>query len=198
MIIKPIPHGLEHIVGVSPAGRTHGKLHMSDLYGLYHESTDKKKRSNDDGFAEAGPLYFEAGLSWESILEKGLKDRICSFRPGELVTPEGIVYSPDLFLFPEDVPFRNCEIKLTWMSSKDVPREEANSFPLKFEKYFTQMMAYGYHLETPYARLICFFVNGNYRPPRPELLAWDIEFTKRELDENWRKLLNMAKAEGLL
>jgi hypothetical protein len=59
-------------------------------------------------------------------------------------------------------------------------------------------MAYCRCLETSHARLIGFFVNGTYRPMAPELLAWDIEFSKRELDENWSLLMNHAKHKGML
>lgn len=194
MVITPCPHGLEDIVGISPGGRTHEKLHMSDIYGRYYEIV--KPRKPNKFIEEAKPLYMEAGLAFEQMLEEAFKTRLSGERPGELVTEEGIVYSPDLILF-EDVT-RLGEIKVSWMSSKEVPREEANSFPPKFEKYFTQMMSYCRALETPYARLIAFFVNADYRPPRPELLAWNITFTKRELDENWRHMLNVARREGML
>lgn len=195
MLITPCAHGLEHIVGKSGGERSHEKLHMSDLYGRYYEVIAPRK--HNQFISDAQPLYMEAGLSFETMLEGAVKTRLSGERPGELTTEEGIVYSPDLILFDGGEP-RLGEIKVTWMSSKEVPREPSNGFPPKFEKYFTQMMAYCYHLETPYARLIAFFVNADYRPPRPELLAWDVTFTARELKENWQKLLNVARSEGML
>ena len=193
MIITPCSHGLEGI-GVSTGYRSPG-LHMSTIYNsLYQELEPKRfiKGSTPD------PLRLEAGLAFESLLEEGIKQRLCGERMGEFITAEGIVYSPDLILFNSAPTERLGEIKLTWLSSKDVPREPANGFPPKFDKYFTQMKAYCYHLETCYARLITFFVNGTYRPPQPELLAWDVEFTKRELAENWQMLLNHAMHKRLL
>lgn len=201
MIITPCKHGLEDLVGKSPAGRTQG-LHMSDIYGRYHETGKKRTKEDDAAFATAMPNYFEAGLTFEQMLEDKFKERMVPIaRPGELTTPEGIIYSPDLFIFGEDVDLRLGEIKLTWMSNKGVPRGECSvdCFPKKFDKYFTQIMAYAYNVETPYARLIAFFINGDYAQHRqPELLAWDITFTARELRENWQKLIRVAKAEGML
>lgn len=194
MLITPCPHGLEDIVGVSPGGRSHGQVHMSDIYGRYYEVVNPRKPNKF--ISEAQSLYFEAGLAFEQLLEEALKKRLGGERPGELTTEEGIVYSPDLIIF--DTACRLGEIKVTWLSNKEVPREPSNGFPPKFEKYFTQMACYCHALETPYARLIAFFVNADYKPPRPELLAWDVEFTKRELDENWRKMMNVARSEGML
>lgn len=191
--IVPCKHGLEHLVGVSPGGRTVGKLHISDLYNRYHEGLSNAKKYK----GETNPLYYEAGLAWELMLERGLKERMAVSRPGELTTPEGIVYSPDLILFEDDHTILG-EIKLTWMSCKEMPKSPADSLPSKFDKYLTQMLAYAHNLETPYARLIAFFVNGDYIDRVPQLLAWDFTFTKREMEENWRRLLNVAKAEGML
>lgn len=195
MIITPCKeHGLEDLIGKSTGERTHHRIHMSDIYGRYFDVI--KPRKFNEKITEAKDLYMEAGLSFETVLEDAIKARLSGQRPGELVTEEGIYYSPDLILYNHVT--RLGEIKVTWMSNTEVPREPSNGWPPKFDKYFVQMMAYCYHLETPYARLYAFFVNGDYRPPRPELLAFDIEFTKRELDENWRKLLNVARTEGMI
>jgi hypothetical protein len=194
MRIVPCKHGLEDLVGVSPGGRTHEKLHISDLYGRYYEVTDPKRFKHT---GPPNPLYLEMGLTFEQMLEDKFKERMSGVsRPGELTTAEGIVYSPDLIIF--NGVTRLGEIKLTWMSSKEMPDTEANGLPPKFEKWITQIMAYSFHLETPYARLIAFFVNGAYKQMVPELRAWDLEFTSRELHENWDKLIRLARHEGMI
>lgn len=200
MHIVPIKTDFAELgLGVSTGPRTTGKgvVHMSDIYGSLYQHLEPKR------FQKGGtpdPLRMELGLNFEEILEEGLRKRLNGGeRPGELTTEEGIIYSPDLIIFNGHT--RLGEIKLTWMSSREVPREPSNSFPPKFDKYFTQMMAYCYHLCTPYARLFGFFVCGNWdrtRGNQPEFLAWDIEFTKRELDENWRMLVNHARHVGLM
>lgn len=77
-----------------------------------------------------------------------------------------------------------------------------------FASHNCQMMAYCEELETAHARLIGCFVNGDYahmrrgarkgQPPTPQLLAWDIEFTARELQNNKRMLMNYARSKGWL
>ncbi len=206
MIVTPVEHGLEDIVGQNGPGfeRTSG-LHMSDIYGSLY------KELEPDRFDTGEPMdrnRLELGLSLEVMLEEGLRTRLSaqSGRPGEFVEPEhGIIYSPDLIIFNGKT--RLGEIKLSWMSSSQVPRQKGGSFPPKFDKYFVQMMAYCRCLETPYARLYAFFVNGDYSfrktgrgtvPASPELLCWDLEFTKRELAENWQMLIQHAKMKGML
>ena len=189
MKIIPIPHDLDLAVSTLP--RSPG-LHMSEIYNDLYQDLEPKRYQRGTA---PDPLRLEAGLALESILEEGLKRRLAQ-RPGEFRTPEGIIFSPDLLISNDHL--RLGEIKLTWMSSRDVPHEQANSFPPKFDKWFTQVKSYCHALETPWARLYAFFVNGDYKPPSPELLAWDIEFSKRELGENMSALLNHARHKRLL
>ena len=194
MKIVPVKHGLEGIIGVSTGYRTPG-LHMSEIYNDLFQDLEPKRYIKG---SKPDVLRMEAGLAFEDLLEEGIKKRLCADRPGEFTTEEGIIFTPDLIIFNGAPRGRLGEIKLTWMSSKEVPRDLANGFPPKFDKYFVQMKAYCHHLDLGHARLLAFFVNGDYRPPKPELLAWDIEFTPRELRENWQMLLNHAKHKRML
>ena len=122
-----------------------------------------------------------------------------------LPTPESrFKQSPDLILYNHCT--RVGEIKLTWLSCGGMPLEVTNGFPPKFDKYVTQMALYCHCLETPYARLLGYFVNGDYaflrktnrHPPGPMLRAWNVEFTARELHEEWARAINHAKHKRLL
>ena len=100
------------------------------------------------------------------------------------------------------------EIKATWLSCKDVPVSPSQSkatglpsnwdglgiasFPKEFNKYFTQIKSYCYHLRTPFARLYVYFVNGNWKPPVPVYLAWSFEFSAVEVREEWSMMRNHA------
>jgi hypothetical protein len=205
MIITPCPHGLEELLGKSSAPRS-GGLHMSTIYNDLYSGLEPKRF---DKSKPMDPLRLEAGLALEEMLEEGLRKRLRGpQRPGEFVNADGIAFSPDLIIFNGSVKLG--EIKLTWMSSKGVPREPGGTFPQKFDKYFTQMQCYCHALETSHARLIAFFVNGqNYFKGRagqpgdpqgygPELLAWDIEFSAREIREGYQMVLNHARHRGML
>lgn len=193
MKITPFEHGLD--LGKPTEGyvRTPG-LHMSDLYNSLHRTLDPKRYDKRDAKGNPQPMDMtkvETGTSFEEILEATLARRLLGDRPGEFTTPEGIIYSPDYLFFEEDDTILG-EFKLTWYSSRNAPFDE------KFDKWFTQMKAYLYHLSMKRARLYVLFVNGNYKPPSPKLLAWNITFTQRELTDNWNMLVRHAKKEGLL
>jgi hypothetical protein len=71
-----------------------------------------------------------------------------------------------------------------------------------FASHNTQMKLYCRALQTPYARLIAFFVNGDYsrgrQGPAHELLAWDIEFSRRELEDEWELCMAFARRKGMI
>lgn len=193
MKITPFQHQLD--LGKPTEGyvRTPG-LHMSDLYNSLHRALDPKrydKRGKDGKPLPMDMVKVETGTSFEEVLERALASRLFGERPGEFTTDEGIIYSPDYLFFEDDDTILG-EFKLTWYSSRNAPYGE------KFEKWFTQMKAYLYHLRMRQARLYALFINGTYKPPSPKLLAWDIVFTQRELTDNWNLMLRHAKEEGIL
>lgn len=192
MIITPVECDLS--VAASDLVRSPG-LHLSAIYNDLFQDLEPKRFTRG---TLPDPLRLEAGLSMELMLEEGIKRRLSADRPGEFFTEEGIAFSPDLLI--NNGVLRLGEIKLTWLSSRDVPRESGiNVLPPKFDKYLVQMKGYCHALGTPYARLYVFFVNGDYTHPySPELLSWDIEFTERELQENWEMLINHAKQKRML
>ena len=195
-------------------GRSPG-VHMSDLYNDFYQLTEPKR------FDKSKPmdtLRVLTGLALEDALETALIEKLGPLlggeRPGELRTASGLPYTPDLIIFEGRI-VRIGEIKCTWMSCRECPISPtmaeqwgltANwdgidphvSFPQKFDKYFDQMMLYGYHTDTPYSRLFGCFINGDYHPPRPVILPWDFTFTEREMQECWRKYENHGRTRGLL
>lgn len=217
MLITPIHHGFELAQSAPGYVRSPGR-HMSDLYGAYYKALEPQrfdKRDKHGNPLPFDPVRLEMGLVFEEMIETGLKLRLAGAeRPGEFVTADRhrIAYSPDLLFF-DDVT-RLGEVKLTWMSAKDCPvsPEQAAAvgipatwdgvsdaaFPAKFDKYFTQIKLYSHHLGTRYARLIVFFVNGNYAPPSPFPLAWDLEFAPHECAEEWRIIERFGIEQGLL
>lgn len=195
MIITPVDPGIT--LALPAPGYVRGEgLHISTLYNALYEGLEPTRYDSTKPM-DKGRL--ELGQALELGLEDALKQRLI-VRPGEFVEPEhGIIFSPDLFIFNGHL--RVGEMKLTWLSSKGVPRVKGDLFPPKFKKYLTQMMCYCRALETPYARLLAFFVNGDYdweNKLAPKFLAWDLEFKKREMDEEWQMVMNNARSEGML
>lgn len=61
-----------------------------------------------------------------------------------------------------------------------------------------QTMAYCYVLDTLGADLEAFFVNGDYKDRRPKVMRYEMDFTKRDLKENWDAIVSTARGEGWL
>ena len=215
MRITEINHGLDLAVPTTGYIRTPG-LHMSDLYGsLYKKLNPKRydKRDKDGNPLPFDDLRAEVGTSFEELLEPAIRQRIVGAdRPGEFATQHaidcvhryttvrvgdsvcacggGVIYSPDHFLFNGE--FSLGEFKVTWMSSAKGLHDK------RFDKWFCQMRVYSYHLHTRFARLYALFINGDYKSYSPSLLCWDIEFTDKELTEEWAMLLRHGRQEGLI
>lgn len=187
MKVTPIPHGLD--LQLSNLVRSTG-LHMSQIYGDLYQDLEPKRFVRG---SLSNPVLVALGTAWENHVEFLLdKNGLGVMRPGELFTDEGIAYSPD-GIIEED--YRLAEYKLSSMGTKDLPKRPDNGFPPKFNKYVTQMMSYCYHLETPRARLYFCSIR---QPFAPEFLTFDVEFTSRELQENWAAMMNHARRKKLL
>lgn len=220
MLIEEVTdHGIDFAKGAEGYVRSAG-LHMSDIYNALYKKLDPDRYDKRDINGDAVPFdlqKLEFGLRFEEMLERVLALSVLGERPGEFRTqhdpecpaaatkmPEGLFcphclagtyYSPDyLFYEPEPEPVLG-EFKLTWYSSKGAP-----NVPEKFDKYFTQIKAYLYHLRLRRARLYVFFVNGKYPrggPPTPEFRVWKMQFTERELHDEWKMLRRFALKEGV-
>jgi hypothetical protein len=166
---------------------------MSAIYNDLYAQLEPERFGGTDG---PDLLKMELGTTLELGLEESLKRRWHASRPGEFTTSEGIIYSPDFIMFADKTILG--ETKLTWQSSRAWPDSPCTMPPPRFSKWFCQIMAYARNLETPYARLLAFFVNGDYRRTGPQLRAWDVKFSKRELEENYQMLLNHARHRKLL
>lgn len=167
---------------------------MSDLYNAFFKDYDPKRYDKRDANGDPTPFdlaKLEVGLTFEEMLEKALAESILGERPGEFTTDDGVIYSPD-YLFYETDEIILGEFKCTWYSSRNAP------FDPKFEKWLCQIQCYLYHLNMRKARLYVLFLNGDYKPPSPQLLAWEMTFTTRELADNWRVVKDHAVRKGLL
>lgn len=97
------------------------------------------------------------------------------------------------------------EIKATWKSVNTVTDEKGNiTLNESTWMWMAQIKAYCKALKTLHARLHVLFICGDYsRPIRPTLgpvanepSCWEIEFTQKEVDDNWA-LLKQYKDQWL-
>src|ERR1035437_10816027 len=192
MKITPVPHGLNLLA--TDLVRSPG-LHASTIYnGLYQHLEPKRYLS--DTLPE--PLLLALGTAWEKHLEYLLmKNGVQAERPDELLSPEGIAYSPDLLVF--NGVTRLGEIKLTFQSSRDYPLSgtEYNGLPPKADKWLVQMMLYAYWLGL-HEGWLCVLFLGDRPLTKDSLRVFEIGWTDRELQENADMCLNFAHSEGLL
>jgi len=190
MKVTPIAHGLDLLA--SDLVRSPG-LHASTIYGDLYKELEPARYNRGSG---PDPVRMCLGTAWEKHFEYLLhKAGIPVERPGEFMSLGGWALSPDLVIFNGHTAIG--EIKLTWMSSRDMPRSPTNGFPPRFDKYLLQIQDGCNAIETSHARLYVYFVNGTNKPPAPELLCWDLEFSARELKEAFDTMVNHAKSKGM-
>lgn len=131
------------------------------------------------------PAWAELG----SALEYAIVQRFDLEYPGRYVQPgelerDGLYGTPDLVNVDD---WSIEEIKLAWMSSNHAPDSD------KFWRYWVQVKAYCWMIESEIGRLHVCHVNGDYRSPGPVYRAWEQRFTEAELAENWAMLLTRAE-----
>lgn len=223
MRVRAFEHGLVLAQNAPDFTRSPG-LHMSGIYNSMYKAIDPKrydKRDEDGEPEELNLAKLEAGMGFEQRLEPNIEKTYGGCRPGELFTQHardcsaygrpvrdgsvlchcgaGVAYSPD-WLFTEHDPMILGEFKFSWYSNRDFPELD------KFDKWLCQCQAYLIHLKLTTVWVFPFWVNGAYPrgkdgwvPPTPDFTrAYEIEFTVKELVNNWNAMLRHAWKAGLL
>ncbi len=163
MIVKPITLDIDWLK--SDLVRSPG-VHASDIYGdLFKKLEPKRYDYPDDG----NPMLMVLGTAWERHFEYLLRINGVEVE----IIFNGIT--------------RVGEIKFTSMSVKDLPEEEANSFPAKFDKYMCQMKLYAYWLGLTDGWLA---VVLNHQPWNPQFRMFDIHWEDIELRDNHAMCIN--------
>ena len=102
----------------------------------------------------------------------------------------GIFWTPDA----RNDFARPVEFKVTWVSAN-----RTSESSMEIWKYVTQTrwQAWGYGADG--AEVYACFVNGDYSYPlRPQTFHFDIEYTERELRNNFSMIVSNAVAKGML
>jgi hypothetical protein len=134
------------------------------------------------------------GLAWEDYYLKYLGQRSIKKHPGETcvdriyMNPDGVGVSKE-WLELENKPYpgvmitRIHEVKATYKSIKTV------GDMTKQWLWMTQIKAYCKGYGTRYATMHVLFLCGDYKfPIRPIVREWPIEFTQKEINDNWDML----------
>jgi hypothetical protein len=180
MKITPVPFGLEleHDDTRSPG------LHLTQItsaIALKTGALDKRFENRDINSDVSGKYKVAAGLAWEEWIHKRHPEML--YHPGEVIL-NGIAMTTDGISFMDNKKHRVHEFKFTWKSmnrDKDLSGEWM---------WMAQTMAYCLAWETNRARWHLFWTNGDYRDSGPQYKLYDIEFTGRELRENWQAIDN--------
>lgn len=171
-----------------------------------------------------GGYLFEHAMAWHIVEVECQRHPSLLVRPGEffwcVVCEEtfplfdtrrerclkrghkGIFATPDAL---RTDTWRIKEWKFTWKSLRRAGGDndvEANPnyehITLGIWRWPVQTMAYCWLTETLGADQEVFFVNGDYTDKVPKVMRYEMDFTPRELRENWQGIVNAARKEGWL
>lgn len=137
-------------------------------------------------------FFGSMGFLWERVFARAHADSICTddlVRPGEF-TADNITGSPDLIRVSD---WTLIETKCTWRSVRKFDSLERN-----FWAWLVQVKSYCHMIGTNTAEIHVFFVAGDWRPPVPCVKSVRLEFTDREIQENWSMCVEHAKRRGWL
>ena len=165
-------------------------LHVSKI--IYAEAEEQGRSRANSAFTDSDLEAFRAmGFLWERVFELVMK-RTLRNRGAIFSAPEqcmdGVYLTPDFCTVNGELVVE--ETKCTTRSAKmDV---ESN------EEWFSAIKAYCRSLSTLKANLRVLHLRGYLNPPIPKLKQYKLVFTPSELEENWLRLINFAKAKGWL
>jgi len=139
--------------------------------------------------------YAAGGWLWERVFSGAYTESMIEAEGPDLVRPEewtldGVTGSPDAIRLSV---WRVVELKCRWMSANKLDQLEKHFF---WE--LVQIRGYCKMVGATEAELWVFFVNGDYRPPRPKVRGLLLEFSRQEIDESWQMVLAHARRKGWL
>lgn len=97
--------------------------------------------------------------------------------------------------------WRLKEWKFTWKSMRRAGGDGEHQYEHIRDgiwRWPVQTMGYCYMVEAQGADQEVFFANGDYTDKRPRVSRYAMEFSKRELQENWDGIVSQAEKEGWL
>lgn len=172
----------------SPAPRSAG-FHISNiLRDIENRLLKRGQRKPYDDLTDQEKSrmgkYTEMGFIWEVVVESVWKRRMLSRRKEAGAIRQTEIERDGIYMTLDAVipgkPWIVEEYKATWLSSRH-PIEGP-----KFWYWREQQKGYCGAVDTNRSNLFVFHVNGDYRESGPQAKAWEIEWSPRELAENWQ------------
>lgn len=163
--------------GPSCTPRTSG-VHLSNIIeyiAILTGRLTKDEKEEVEGFSLESRLMMALGLAWENYLAHHLPH--VDYHMGE-IEYEGIIMSPDGLDCATDTLY---EFKTTRKSSFKV----LDGYDKQW-MWIAQNQGYLKPLGWRKVRQMIYFVNGDYRPMLPEFITLEIEYSKSEIDGNWK------------
>ena len=145
---------------------------------------------------EVAILRMAIGLAWEEFyIGKILSLEGVSKHPGEMhlddvsMNPDG--ESVEKWAGTKKTVHVIHEVKATYKSTNRVAEAE------KEWMWITQLKCYCKAAKTRYGRLHVLFLCGDYKfPITPQIKRWNIEFSEKELNDNWDLMTTYRDQRG--
>ena len=187
MIITPVPVIIKLPSPDVPRGKG---VHASGIIrniaiemGILKDVEEFNLHDRVDNFDELAIIRMSIGLAWETYYINYVlcHDGVVK-HPGEM-TLDGVHMTPDGESV-DKIKGKSVlvihEVKATYKSTRTVGDAS------KEWMYLTQLKCYCKAAKTRFGKLHILFLCGDYKfPIRPVARAWNIEFTQKELDDNW-------------
>ena len=155
--------------------RTTNRPHVSDIIpSIVSNNPGIDRGENSEIKPEQTRIMWMMGLLWERAMQE--QEGWAHYG----VVKDDVEGNPDMF---NPLTGLVTETKLTWRSLH-------TSRPQDRFYYMTQLMSYCHMVGTDKGRLLVCYVNGDYRPTLPKVIAVDFVFTERDLMENWAMMMN--------
>lgn len=168
-------------------------IHLGDVIRELRIFIDGEFKTSNENFAKGGFMY---ELWVESALSTYVGYDVPLIPVGEMEV-DNIFMNLDKYDPEHEIVY---EFKATWKSMRGLEVDgelDYEVFREKFWYFVLQVAAYCRAIGCFTARIVVWFINGDYsyREPNggPQFRLYEFRFTQEELDQNWKTITQHAK-----